>query len=161
MKNDLLKFFATGAFISYIPTAILKNKKNTGAGFLGTLEAFLLVLFIMPDNCAVFAIAAVLFAAFAVYVSEKVNFGDGKKDNPKIIIDEIAGYFFAVAFLPKTLPALLVSFVLFRLFDSVKISFIKKLENVKIGAGGFAVVADDVAAGIAANLITHILIKFI
>ena len=50
MSNFWLKFFATGAFISYIPTAILKNKKNSGAGLLGTFEAFVLFLFFMPSN---------------------------------------------------------------------------------------------------------------
>ena len=42
MPNRFLKFFATGAYISYLPTAILKNKKNTGAGLLGTFEGLIL-----------------------------------------------------------------------------------------------------------------------
>ena len=48
MNQKLLKFFASGAFISYLPTAILKNRKNTGAGLLGSIEAFLIYLILGP-----------------------------------------------------------------------------------------------------------------
>lgn len=168
MTNALLKFFATGSFISYLPTAILKNKKNTGAGLLGTLEGVLLYLFFMPQNYCLYAVILVLFIVFASYVSDRVNFGDGKKDNPKIIIDEIAGYFVAVAFMPKTGAAALLAFVLFRIFDSSKIGFIKRTESFgsswseaakkRFCINGFAVVLDDLAAGLAANLLVQVML---
>lgn len=173
MINFILKLFATGGFISYIPTAILKNKKNTGAGFLGTLEGVLLYLFVMPQNYWAYGIFLAAFIIFASYVSDRVNFGDGKKDNPKIIIDEIAGYYLAVAFLPKTGMVMLLGFVLFRIFDSSKIGFIKRTESFgsalppevkhKFCVNGFAVVLDDLAAGLAANIIMQImlLLKFL
>ncbi len=168
MTNTILKFFATGGFISYIPTAILKNKKNTGAGFLGTLEGVLLYLFFMPQNYLAYAAVLAVFIVFSSYVSDRVNFGDGKKDNPKIVIDEIAGYFLAVAFLPKTGFIALLAFVFFRIFDSSKIGFIKRTESFGSACGqsfkhkycinGFAVVLDDLAAGLAANLILQVLL---
>ena len=65
MINTFLKFFATGGFISYIPTAILKNKKNTGAGFLGTLEGVLLYLFFMPQNYLAYAAVLAVFIVFS------------------------------------------------------------------------------------------------
>ncbi len=165
MSNKLLKFFATGAYISYIPTAILKGKKNTGAGLLGTFEAFLLVVFFMPKNYWAYALVLAVFTAFSVYVSDKVDFGDGKKDDPKIVIDEIAGYFFAMLFLPQTATMLILAFVLFRIFDTTKIGFIRKLENFDFGksskkfpSAGLAVVLDDVAAGVISNLLIRVML---
>lgn len=168
MTKFWLKFLATGAFISYIPTAILRNKKNSGAGLLGTFEAFVLFLFFMPKDPRYQAMALLGTILLAVYVSDKVDFGDGKKDNPKIIIDEIAGYFTAMAFLPHDFLILVLAFVLFRIFDATKLSIIKKAEDFgnklsqetkkKFYINGAAVVLDDVLAGIISNLIIWCLI---
>ena len=170
MTNFWLKFFATGAFVSYIPTAILKNKKNSGAGLLGTFEAFLLYLFFMPKEPLYQAMTLLGIILIAVYVSDKVKFKDEKKDNPKIVIDEIAGYFAATAFLPKEFLISLLAFILFRIFDTTKLSVIKKAENLgqnlsektkrKYLLDGAAVVFDDLLAGLISNLIIWILIYF-
>ncbi len=168
MTNFWLKFFATGAFISYIPTAILRNKKNSGAGLLGTFEAFVLYLFFMPKEPLYQAMTILGIILISVYVSDKVKFKDEKKDNPKIVIDEVAGYFTATAFLPKDFLIMVLAFILFRIFDTTKLSFIKKAENFgqnlpektksKYCLNGAAVVLDDVLAGIISNLIIWILI---
>lgn len=170
MPNKLLKFFATGAYISYLPTAILKGKKNTGAGLLGTFEGLILFLFFMPAEPIIFIIVWLLFFAFSVYVSQKVNFGEKVKDNPKIIIDEIAGFFTAVAFLPRTGFIILLAFVIFRVFDTIKPALIRRAERVgqnlplalkeKYYIDGLAIVLDDVLAGLCANLILWILLLF-
>lgn len=168
MNNTLLKFFATGAFISYIPTAILKNKKNTGAGLLGTFEGLILFLFFMPKNPFYFFVIWVLFVWFSIYVSQKVNFGQGVKDNPKIVIDEIAGFFTAMAFLPRQGFIILCAFIIFRVFDTVKPAFIKRAESAgqnlplilkeKYYIEGFSIVLDDILAGLCANFILQILL---
>lgn len=168
MPNRFLKFFATGAYISYLPTAILKNKKNTGAGLLGTFEGLILFLFFMPANPVYFIVCWILFAVFSVYVSQKVNFGGGVKDNPKIIIDEIAGFFTAMAFLPRNGFIILLAFIIFRVFDTIKPAFIKRAESIgqnlplalkeKYYIDGISIVLDDVLAGLCANIILWILL---
>lgn len=167
MKNKLLQFFATGAFISYLPTAILKNKKNTGAGLLGTFEGLLLYLFFMPAKTSLYLICLFLFLCFSAYVSQKVKFDSDIKDNPKIIIDEIVGFFVSMLFLPKDGFIILLAFILFRVFDTIKPAFIRKAESLgqnlplalkeKYYIDGTAIVLDDVLAGICANLILQIL----
>ena len=168
MKNKILQFFATGAFISYLPTAILKNKKNTGAGLLGTFEGLLLFLFFMPAKTSLYLICLFLFLCFSIYVSQKVKFDSNIKDNPKIIIDEIAGFFVSMLFLPRDGFIILLAFILFRVFDTIKPAFIKKAESLgqnlplplkeKYYIDGAAIVMDDVLAAICANLILQILL---
>ena len=54
------KALATGLFISYLPTKVIKFKKNTGAGFLGTLWGIPLVLLI-PTDPVLYLISMLLF----------------------------------------------------------------------------------------------------
>lgn len=145
--NRIYNFLASGFGISLLPAAILKGRKNTGAGFLGTLLAVPFV-FLMPSAWQGQLIFAAAFSLFAIWIAAKSSFGG--HDSPKIVIDEIAGYFCAVVCLPKTGGFLIAAFILFRLFDWLKPFFIKKFDDMKNAAG---VVLDDVAAGIMANII--------
>jgi len=74
----------------------------------------------------------------------------GMHDGPEIVIDEVAGYMITLTWLPLTWQVWVLSFFLFRALDILKpfpLSWIDR--RVKGGAG---VVADDVAAGVIANM---------
>ena len=149
---------ATGLFISYLPSKIIKFKKNTGAGFLGTLWGVLLV-WLFPTDPVLCLLAMLVFWVLAVVVCKKVKFkGYTGHDNPKIVIDEIAGYITAMAFLPHTWPYMLTAFVLFRIFDTLKPSVVKTFDKME---NAFGIVFDDVTAGLLANILIQICIIFI
>ncbi|MDO8733958.1 MAG: phosphatidylglycerophosphatase A, partial [Elusimicrobiota bacterium] len=74
----------------------------------------------------------------------------GIKDDQRIVIDELAGYFIAVASLPKTFFVLISSIILFRFFDIKKPFFIKSVQKLK---GSVGILIDDVLAGIMTNII--------
>ncbi len=57
--------------------------------------------------------------------------------------------------LPKNILFYALGFILFRFFDIVKPLFIRKLEKL---SGGWGVMADDLLAGIYANLVVQILV---
>lgn len=154
----IYKALATGLFISYLPSKIINFKKNTGAGFLGTLWGIPLVL-LFPQDPVLYLTAMLLFWVLAVWVCKKVKFKNYTgHDNPKIVIDEIAGYITAMAFLPHTWPYLLAAFVLFRLFDTLKIGPVKTFDKME---NAFGIVFDDVSAGLLANIVIQICIIFI
>ena len=77
----------------------------------------------------------------------------GKKDPGEIIIDEVAGMMVTVLFLPATWFVYLAGFILFRLWDIAKPTPIRQLERLPGSAG---IMLDDIAAGIAANLLLRI-----
>lgn len=146
---------ATGLFISYLPTKVIKFKKNTGAGFLGTLWGIPLVL-IAPQDPVLYLIYMLLFWVLAVWVCKKVKFkGYTGHDNPKIVIDEMAGYITAMAFLPRHWTYLLAAFILFRTFDTLKPTPVKTFDKME---NAFGVVFDDVTAGLLANIVVQICI---
>ena len=154
----IVRALATGLFVSYLPPLVFKYKKNTGAGFLGTLWGVLLVL-AFPTDQLLYLIAMLAFWVFAVVICKKVQFkGYTGHDNPKIIIDEMAGYIAAMAFLPRTWPYLLAAFVLFRTFDTLKPWLVKTFDRME---NAFGVVFDDVAGGLMANILIQIFIIFV
>ena len=78
---------------------------------------------------------------------------DQKKDPGMIVIDEVAGYAVAMLFLPTSLVAISMTFILFRVFDILKLQPGKIMENL---GGGTGIVLDDIVAGIYACLLTHL-----
>ena len=146
---------ATGLFISYLPALVIPFKKNTGAGFLGTLWGIPLVL-VMPKDAMLYAVCMLIFWVVSVVLCKQVKFANFTgHDNPKIVIDEIAGYITAMAFLPRTWPYLVAAFVLFRTFDTLKPWLVKTFDRME---NAFGVVFDDVAAGLMTNIVIQIFI---
>ena len=154
--QKIINLLASGFYISYLPALVIPFKKNTGAGFLGTLLAVPFV-FLLPTDFILYLVFLLVFWVFCVWICTRAKL-PGKyigHDNPKIVIDEIAGYFTAVIFLPRTWPYLLAAFILFRTFDTLKpwpVSHFDRLPNA------FGVVFDDVAAGLLANILIQIFI---
>lgn len=152
----IYRILATGLFISYLPPLVFKFKKNTGAGFLGTLWGIVLVL-LFPTDYMLYFIAMLAFWVLAVVICQKVRLPGNRHDDPKIVIDEMAGYVTAMAFIPRSWGYLLAAFVLFRTFDTLKPWFVKTFDRIE---NAFGVVFDDVAAGLMVNIVLQLFIIF-
>ena len=103
-----------------------------------------------------FLAEGLIVTLIGVYVGNKVEPYWGK-DSYRVVIDEVAGMWIAVLFIPTTLPLLIGGFVLFRFFDIVKPLYIRKMEAFK---GGWGVMADDVLAGVYANIVLQVIVYF-
>jgi phosphatidylglycerophosphatase A len=145
---------ATGFYLSYIPVTLLGKRKWSGAGFIGTLEGLLIVPFLpqSPLSYAGVLTAAVAASCWICSRAEKVL---GGHDDPRIVLDEVVGYWTAVAFLPAVPIVWVAGFALFRFFDSVKLAPYSWLEKLP---AGFGIVGDDVGAGIAANIVLRLIV---
>ena len=95
-----------------------------------------------------------LVTALGVWAGNIVE-KDWGKDSYRVVIDEVAGMFISVLFVPIEWKWLLTGFVLFRFFDIAKPLFIRRMEIFK---GGWGVMLDDVLAGIYANIILQAII---
>ena len=76
------------------------------------------------------------------------------QDPSEVVLDEIVGQWIALIFLPKVWYLVAASFFLFRFFDIVKPPPARQFDAKH---GGFAIMMDDVAAGIYANLAVQVL----
>jgi phosphatidylglycerophosphatase A len=94
------------------------------------------------------AAAAALFfvgVAAAGHMARRV----GDEDPGVVVVDEVAGQWVSLAGLPFTPAVALAGFVLFRVVDVVKPWPARDLERLR---GGWGIMADDIAAGVLANL---------
>jgi phosphatidylglycerophosphatase A len=79
----------------------------------------------------------------------------GGHDSKEIVVDEFLGFIITMTWLPITVQSYVFGFLLFRLLDILKpfpIGYIDKKVR-----GGLGVVADDIAAGIIANIILQVI----
>ena len=115
-------------------------------GTVGTLGALPLYLLASRAGVAGVALAATAVTFAGVWASGVVAADVGKKDPSLVVIDEVAGLL--VTMLPATPSwrSAFVGFVLFRVLDIAKPWPIRRLEALP---GGWGIVMDDVAAGVA------------
>jgi phosphatidylglycerophosphatase A len=74
-----------------------------------------------------------------------------------VVIDEVAGQWITLLFVPVTWKTLAVGFILFRGFDIVKPPPVRQLERLPEGTG---IVVDDIGAGIYALAVMQLLLNF-
>jgi phosphatidylglycerophosphatase A len=145
----ILLLLATGFGVGYTPIA---------PGTLGTVFAIPVFLILSLISFPLYEVTLVTFFFLSSWISDQAQIHWGKRDDPRIVIDEIMGYLITMLWLPKTTLFIILGFFLFRFFDIVKPPPIRLLERVK---GGFGVVLDDVMAGVYANIILQIVRLFI
>jgi phosphatidylglycerophosphatase A len=147
--NKFFLFLATGFGVGYSPVA---------PGTLGSLVAILIYYFLSEIPPPLYEITLIGFFFLSVWISENAERLFGKKDDQKIVIDEIMGFLITMLWVPKTIRFIIIGFFLFRFFDILKPFPIRHVE--KRFKGGFGVVLDDVAAGVYSNIILQIISYF-
>ncbi len=112
--NRLILVLATGFGVGYSPVL---------PGTLGTLLATAIYLFLSEILSPIYELTLVSFFFLSVWISERAEQFFGKKDDQRIVIDEIVGFFVTMLYLEKTLIILVMGFLLFRFFDILKTPF--------------------------------------
>jgi phosphatidylglycerophosphatase A len=149
MKHFIL-LLATGFGVGYSPIA---------PGTLGTLVAILIYYFLSEISPPLYEITLIGFFFLSVWVSEIAEKFLRKKDDQRIVIDEIIGFLITMLWVPKTIRFMIIGFFLFRFFDILKPFPIRRLE--KGFKGGFGVVLDDVVAGVYANIVLRLILPIV
>jgi phosphatidylglycerophosphatase A len=98
------------------------------------------------------------FIALSIWVSGEAAVIFGRADPGQVVIDEVCGYLVTMFLIPPSLRNIILGFFLFRLFDIVKPPPERSLERLP---GGFGIVADDVVAGIYANIILQVITRVV
>ena len=147
--NRFFLVLATGFGVGYSPVA---------PGTLGTLLAIPVYYFLSNISSPIYEITLIGFFFLSVWISENAEIFFRKKDDQRIVIDEMMGFLITMLWVPKTTCFIIIGFFLFRFFDILKPFPIRHLE--KRLKGGYGVVLDDVIAGVYANVILHLTILF-
>lgn len=149
-KKRVYEFLATWFYTGYSPYA---------PGTAGTAGGMVLYVFVLSGVTPVMYIVSSLFiTAVAIAVSSEVARQTEENDPQKIVIDEVAGYMIAMAFIPYDIFYAIAGFFLFRFFDIIKPFPCRMLERLR---GGYGIVLDDVGAGVWTNICLHIVYIYI
>jgi phosphatidylglycerophosphatase A len=79
-------------------------------------------------------------------------------DPRQVVVDEVCGYLVTMVFITSSLMNIIIGFFLFRFFDIVKPPPARSSERLP---GGVGIVADDVVAGIYANIILQVVTRVV
>jgi len=143
-KDNLTACFASVLFLGYAPVA---------SGTVGSLPAIAVALWLKHKPGHLLALAAVIFL-LGIVASRRSQKLFKHDDPPEVVIDEFVGMLLAFLWLPMTANCIVAVFILFRLFDIVKPFPARQCERI---GGGLGIMADDVVAGIYANLAFRLL----
>ena len=141
-RDRWILFWATGCGVGKIPVA---------PGTFGSLPGLFLAWCGAGWHTGLLAFFTLAIGGFAVWVAHQAERIMGTKDPGAIVIDEVVGMLVACLGLSLTPASAVILFILFRLFDILKPFPVGWLD--KHLTGGLGIVADDVAAGILANLV--------
>lgn len=147
IKDRLMAAFVTCGGLGYAPFA------SGTFGTLGGVAIAALIVYGAPEHYLAWMLgtAAVLTVAgmAAGRWSERRY---GRKDPGEFVMDEVAGYLLAAAWIePPGWTHLIVAFFAFRLFDILKPWPANRLQNLPAGPG---IVLDDLVAGLYAFGVT-------
>ena len=135
----LIITFSTFLGTGYAPIA---------SGTVASALAAAIIWFLLPTQSPFYIIGAILAIPVAMpfcAVGEKFW---NKEDARQIVLDEAVGMALTYALMPKDWRIFAIGFVMFRIYDVVKIPPAGRAEKIR---GGWGVILDDVICGIYAN----------
>ena len=103
-------------------------------------------------------VAALLATLVGIPASSIVARESGRDDPGHVVIDEVAGQWFALIGITADWKHALLGLLLFRAFDITKPPPVRQLERLH---GGTGIMLDDVAAGLMALVIGHLLMIWV
>ncbi len=148
MALRLQKIVATAGGIGYLPIAP------------GTWAAGIAAVFWFYFNNSISGsyniqlLLTVIVIAAGIYYAGKI-LSENEKDPSYIVIDEVAGLFVTLIFIPPTFYNVLLGFILFRFFDIVKPLGVRTMEKYPQGWG---IMLDDILAGIYSNVVIRVIL---
>jgi phosphatidylglycerophosphatase A len=130
---------ATALGVGYVPVA---------PGTCGSAVG-LLLWFVLPSSPLIQGTAIVVIFVMGSWSGSVAERHFGRSDPAHVVVDEVAGMLVTLFLVPVGGIGVLGAFLLFRIADIVKPFPANRLERLP---GGLGIMADDVMAGLYANL---------
>lgn len=138
----------------FLYTAFYSGLSPVMPGTMGSVVACVLYLgagYLIPAYIPWIIAGVVLVTIYpSIRLGDYAEKDTGVKDPQIVVLDEVLGYFTAVAFLPFSWQYALAALVLFRLFDIMKPWPVSAAQRL---GGGLGIFLDDILAGVMANLV--------
>lgn len=142
------------AFVSFLGIGYIRPASAT----FGSLGAALVLYWSWPDIAfEVKLLLIVVLFTVGCWICDQVERDEKTHDPHFIVIDEVVGMMITTIFLPHIWWQWLLAFLLFRVFDILKIwpaSFFDKKK------GGFSIMIDDVIMALPALFVLSLLVRW-
>lgn len=149
VKNRLALVIATFFGSGYSPFA---------PGTAGTLAAVPIHYFLLSHvNTYTYIMVVLALTIVGIWASDVAVGLFSNKDPRQVVIDEVCGYFVTMFLVPLSVTSVVLGFFLFRAFDILKPPPARQFEDLP---GGIGIVADDLMAGVYANIVLQVVIRF-
>lgn len=142
----LKRFIATGFFSGYVPK-IPGTAGSAVAALFFFIPGFSDPMTLLPASVLLFCIGGL------VAETMEKEFG---QDPSIVTVDEIAGMWISMWFIPFTVVNLLLAFVIFRVLDILK-AYPAGIIDKK--SGGWNIMLDDVVAALYTNIIIQVALR--
>jgi phosphatidylglycerophosphatase A len=146
----LSKIIATSFGVGYAPVA-----PGTAGAVLASAVAYLVQPHLSYTHFQYLLGVLIVMGTILGIIATNNLEDEWGKDPSKIVMDESVGQWITYLFIPFGLTNILLGLLLFRIFDIWKPLIIGRAEKLP---GGIGVMADDILAGIFANVVLQILI---
>ncbi len=139
-------------FLTFFYSGLAPKAPGTFGSIAGLIAALPILHFAPVTTLLLLTILVTILAVDAINKEEQES---GIHDASSIVIDEVVGIWIALYLSSATLLQIILSLLLFRLFDIWKPSIIGKIDRDI--QGGLGVMGDDIIAGIFAGLSSAII----
>jgi phosphatidylglycerophosphatase A len=146
VKNFFIKTITTFFGVGHLPLIPGTFGSIAGVG----------VYFLIKANLLLYLAGIGLFLFLGFWFSGYTERIYGQKDPRFVVIDEVAGMLLSLLFVPFSIGAVIIGFVLFRILDTLKPSPAGSLQKLH---GGIGIMIDDVIAGIYTNIILQVVFR--
>jgi phosphatidylglycerophosphatase A len=123
------------------------------SGTVGTLVGIPLYLLLHGAGLALYLTVTVILFLAGVAAANRLERRFKAKDPSQVVADEVVGYLVAACAITPSLSSVIITFILFRIFDIVKPFPARRSERLP---GGWGIMIDDIWAGLYANLAARV-----
>ena len=111
------KFFLIQIIVTWFRIGLFKYFPGT-IGSIASLPFAALIIYL--GNYLLLVLFTILIFIIGVYLSDKYSKLTNKKDPSEVVIDEVAGQWLVLVFVPLDFKLYILALVIFRFFDIVK-----------------------------------------
>ncbi len=147
LRNFFIKAISSVFFIGYLPYV---------PGTFGSLAAVGLIYLLKNSNSSAYFLSILAVFVLGLLTCGRMEKLLGKKDPGCIVIDEVAGMFISLCFIPVNLKTIFLAFLIFRILDTLKPFPAGRLQHLR---GSMGVMIDDLIAGIYTNIVLLVILK--
>lgn len=147
LRRFIIKTLSTFFYVGYLPLI---------PGTFGSL-AGILIYYLVKDSSLTYMMATIILVFSGLLVCGPAEQVFAKKDPKYVVIDEVLGMLISLLFIPYQLRFVVMGFILFRMFDTIKPYPVRRIEELR---GAWGIMGDDIVAGIYTNIVLQIVVRF-